>query len=69
MVRRPARVLLPKRNDSVFPDGVKTFANEGDSVDVRSQVLTQLGNTVAIDCIEPLKFKLGCCKRSCNEVP
>jgi len=59
MVRRPARVLLPKHTDSVFPDGVKTFADEGDSVDVRSQVLTQLGDTVAIDCIEPLKFKFG----------
>ncbi len=59
MVRRPARVLLPKRADSEFLDGVKTFAHEGDSVAVRSQVLTQLGDTVAIDCIDPLKFKFG----------
>jgi len=59
MVRRPARVFLPKRADSDFPAGVKTFEQEGDSGAVRSQVLSHLDSVVAVDCIHPIKFKFG----------
>jgi hypothetical protein len=59
MVRRPARVFLPKHRDSAFPDGVKTFDNEGDSVAARPQVLSHQEGVVAVDCVNPFKFKFG----------
>ncbi len=59
MVRRPAKVFLPKRSNSRHPGGVKTFANEGESEAVRDTVVSDLGNIVVVSCTEPLKFKFG----------
>ncbi|MEO0537774.1 MAG: DUF4380 domain-containing protein [Cyanobacteria bacterium P01_A01_bin.123] len=59
MVRRPATVFLPTRDSSQFPDGVKTFESEGDSIQARSQVMTWQDSQVAIRCDRPIKFKFG----------
>ena len=44
MFRRLAQVFLPTRADSTYPDGVKTYADEGESRDVRSRVVTRVGD-------------------------
>lgn len=59
MVRRPARVYLPRRQDSRYRNGVKTFDNEGESTTVRDAVVSDLGDLAAIRCVEPRKFKFG----------
>lgn len=59
MLCRPANVLLPVNTDSVFPDGVKTFTAEGDSVAAMSEVISWLDNIAVFRCTEPIKFKYG----------
>ncbi len=59
MLCRPATVLLSISKDSIFPDGVKTFIAEGDSIIARSEVVSWLDNIAAINCTEPIKFKYG----------
>ena len=59
MFRRPAQVFLPTRADSAYPDGVKTYAEEGESRDARNDVVTRVGDGVRIDCIGNRHFKFG----------
>ena len=59
MFRRLAQVFLPTRADSTYPDGVKTYADEGESRDVRSRVVTRVGDGVRIDCTGNRRFKFG----------
>jgi hypothetical protein len=59
MIRRPAQVFLPRRTDSAYPDGVKTFANEGESTTIRDTVVRYYGAMVAVDCTTAHKFKFG----------
>lgn len=59
MVRRPATVFLPVRSDSIFPNGVKTFSEEGDAITARSKVVSALDDYAIVACSEPIKFKYG----------
>ena len=59
MVSRSARVHLPVAAGSSFPDGVKTFANEGDSCVVRDDVVTRNDGYATIVCREARKYKYG----------
>lgn len=59
MVRRPAQVFLPLGPSSAFANGVKTFANEGDSTTVRSWVVAHQKDMAVIHCEMPAKFKFG----------
>lgn len=59
MVRRPARVYLLIGRDSRYPDGVKTFANEGESAAIREKVVSRVGNSAVVTCTESRKFKFG----------
>ena len=59
MVQRPARVYLPKQRNSGYPNGVKTFANEGESVTIRDTVVSDLAEFAVIQCTKPRKFKFG----------
>jgi hypothetical protein len=59
MLLRPGKVYLPRRADSLFPEGVKTFAGEGESTQVRDQVVGILGSLAVITCTEPPAFKFG----------
>ena len=59
MVRRPGQVYLPSRAASGYPGGVKTFVEEGESVQVRESVVGELGRLAVISCREPRAFKFG----------
>ena len=59
MVLRPARVFLPTRANSPYPDGVKTYENEGESAMLRDRVVTHRGSTAIVDCGGEGKFKYG----------
>jgi hypothetical protein len=59
MVLRPAKVFLPIRQESPYPDGVKTYHNEGDSTTVRDRVVSRLGSLAVVDCTGNAKFKFG----------
>ncbi len=59
MVLRPGKVYLPRNPQSVFPNGVKTFDNEGASMHVRESVVRELGTLAVIRCEEPSAFKFG----------
>ncbi|MFQ5572039.1 MAG: hypothetical protein ACE5G0_20370 [Rhodothermales bacterium] len=59
MVLRPGKVFLPRRTDSQYPKGVKTFVEEGESVQVRDKVVSELGNLAVITCRESKAFKFG----------
>lgn len=59
MVRRPATVFLPVRSNSPFPEGVKTFETEGDSVAAKSRVVSHLEDIIAVSCLDSTKFKYG----------
>jgi hypothetical protein len=59
MVLRPARVYLPRAEDSQFPEGVKTFPEEGVSTQLRDDVVHDLGSLAIIRCDEPQVFKYG----------
>ena len=59
MVLKPGKVYLPRRASSQYPDGVKTFAEEGESVQVRDKVVDELGNLAVIHCSDARAFKFG----------
>ena len=59
MIQRPATVFLPTRPGSAFPDGVRTFGNEGVSTDVREQVVRLSDGIATVTCRDALKFKYG----------
>ena len=59
MVQRPGKVYLPKSSSSNFPDGVKTYPEEGESSQVRDRVVGELGSLAVITCNEAKKFKYG----------
>ena len=59
MILRPATVFFPTRAASRYPEGVRTFANEGDSSRVRDSVLSFLDDIAVFSCREPVKFKYG----------
>lgn len=56
---KPGRVFLPRRTGSQFPEGVKTFAGEGESARVRSQVVQIRDSVVEIECTGSAAFKFG----------
>ncbi len=59
MYRRPAQVFLPTRADSAYPDGVKTYPEEGESRDLRSGVVALFDGSARIDCSGNHRFKFG----------
>ncbi|NJN45853.1 MAG: hypothetical protein HC808_04520 [Candidatus Competibacteraceae bacterium] len=59
MIRRPAQIYLPRSSDSVYPEGVKTFDNEGESTMIRDSVVSYHGAMVKVDCTTAHKFKFG----------
>jgi hypothetical protein len=59
MYRRPAQVFLATRADSAYADGVKTYAEEGESCDIRSDVVARIGDAARIDCSGNRRFKFG----------
>lgn len=59
MVCKPGRVYLPRRPDSAFPDGIKTYANEGESVKVRASVVSFLEGLAVVACQGSRHFKFG----------
>lgn len=59
MVLRPATVYLPRSAASEYPDGIKTYPAEGDSVAARNDVIQLLGGVAAVRCDESRAFKFG----------
>ncbi len=59
MVMKPAQVYLPRSAASAYPQGIKTFPEEGESATIRERVVHPMGACARIDCIEPRKFKFG----------
>jgi len=59
MIRRPAQIYLPRRAGSAYPDGVKTFDNEGESTTIRESVVSYHDAMVKVDCTMAHKFKFG----------
>lgn len=59
MVLRPGKVYLPRKPASKFPQGVKTFSEEGESDTIRDSVVSELGSLAVIACGEPQAFKFG----------
>ncbi len=59
MVVRPGRVYLPRHRSSSFPQGVKTFSEEGESTLMRNSVVNELGSLAVITCEHARKFKFG----------
>jgi hypothetical protein len=59
MILRPATVFLPTRTGSPYPSGVHTFDNEGESAQVRDEVVSFLDDIAVIACERPLHFKYG----------
>ncbi len=59
MVRKPGRVYLPRRASSDYPQGVKTFEAEGDSVAVRERAVQQSENMTIIHCEGTHAFNFG----------
>jgi len=59
MVVRPATVYLPTRAGSDFPQGLRTFENEGASSELRDEVVSFVDGVAVISCSDALKFKYG----------
>lgn len=59
MYRRPAQVFLPTRPGSAYPDGVKTYPEEGESSAIRGEVVSRAGELARIDCTGDRRFKFG----------
>ena len=59
MVLRPGRIYLPRSGSSAYEEGVKTFAEEGESVAARQSVVGELGSLAVIECSASKKFKYG----------
>ena len=52
-------MFLPLGQTSAFEQGVKTFVTEGESVGVRSQVISFEQAMAVVQCEAPIKFKFG----------
>ncbi len=59
MVLRPADVYLPRQVDSRYPNGVKTFDEEGESTTIRDRVVSDFGEAAVIQCRDAHAFKYG----------
>ena len=59
MMLRPARVYLPRHAGSTYPEGIKTFPEEGDSVGLRDSVLRVWPDLAVVSCEKQVKFKYG----------
>jgi hypothetical protein len=59
MVRQPGRVYLPTDPSSQHPKGVKTFASEGESSQLRDAVVNHLGDIAVVECRRPHAYKFG----------
>lgn len=59
MMLRPATVFMPTGPDSVFPQGVRTFDNEGVSTSVRDEVVSFVDHIAVVSCRDAVKFKYG----------
>jgi hypothetical protein len=59
MVLRPGKVYMPRSGSSPHPRGVKTYAEEGESVTARESVVSELEALAVIECFEPKQFKYG----------
>lgn len=59
MLYKPGRVYVPRGGTSRHPSGVKTFEEEGESIQVRDKVVHELGSLAVIDCIDTKAFKFG----------
>lgn len=59
MLRRPTKVYLPRNERSVYPEGLKTFVEEGASVTLRPQVTRHMGAFIEVQCLASGKFKFG----------
>jgi hypothetical protein len=59
MVLKPGQVYLPRGASSQYPNGVKTFAEEGESVHVRDTVVSERENLAVIRCTDSKAFKFG----------
>lgn len=56
---KPAQVYLPRRIDSPYPGGVKTFDDEGESCSARPRVVHEVGTLARITCQDVVAFKFG----------
>lgn len=59
MVLRPADIYMPRRPNSPYPDGVKTFDAEGEAASIRDRVVSDLGEVAVIRCRDAHAFKYG----------
>lgn len=59
MMLRPATVFLPTSTDSAYPQGVRTFDNEGVSTAVRREMVRFTGTIATVSCQDAVKFKYG----------
>lgn len=59
MMLRPATVFLPTSRTSAYPQGVKTFAAEGDAVSARDTVVSFVDDVAVVSCDGDIKFKYG----------
>lgn len=59
MVLRPGKVYLPRNPASPYPNGVKTFEEEGESIQVRDKVVDDIGSLAVIECVDTKAFKFG----------
>ncbi len=59
MMLRPATVFLPTSPHSAFPQGVRTFDNEGVSTSVRDDVMRFVDGVAIVSCRDATKFKYG----------
>ncbi len=59
MVSRPGKVYFPRWKRSPYPLGIKTFDEEGESIDIRNKVVNTMGKLGVIDCDEEKAFKFG----------
>jgi len=59
MVLKPGQVYLPRGAGSRYPQGVKTFTEEGESVNVRNTMVGELESLAVIRCTDPKAFKFG----------
>ncbi len=59
MLLRPATVYMSTRAGSNFPQGLRTFENEGVSAAVRDKVVSFADGLVIITCRDAVRFKYG----------
>lgn len=59
MMLRPATVYLPTRASSRFPQGLRTFENEGVSTEARDRVVSFSDGFAVVSCRDAVKFKYG----------